>query len=855
MPSVDTIRTITIQGKTDGVDDATAALDRLTDSIKSANDNLAKSNAVTQDNSDGWRLTGEGAATAANHLRQAAEAAYAFSPAFRGVVNEMAVPALGAANTALAAVAAGIVTATNYAGTGVIALAGAAEKASPSLLAYTTGVRSAGIAMEAFSPTIGTAAGSLLSFLAPALRLVGWFTLAVKGIEMVGEAWQLGGEKLAEYVALSEKAVADNISTDFFQRITKAAADAKQPVDLLTTAFKNLNDATADKLGGSTGASRIDELMNSKNFNGATGNFSGNTGVGELANANTTQEKFKAISDLIDQAMQKGERLAALDVARTFLGAAVADNLAKDSDYLNKMLASADKVKDDDLVSQASVDNAVALQNRLDAAEKILSERWHPIQDLLTAAGIAMKEAWVDIVESMATAFDWAAKLVEKLASPGNYAALQKAIDADIAISMDAQGIGVHTPDPAEAALAAARQKLGSGLQNPANVGAATDQINSIQTKVFPDVSKDPGAKAVEDSTAAYDRAEESILKYIETTKAAALTVSDAAGEQEKFKVIAQLTAAAQKDGTPITADLTAKMQALAQQAGAAADALAKAKLASQIDFGVKTAFLTPQDLQIATQLKTIYGNDLPAALASTEYAALKAADDLKQISMLGQDVNRGFLVDFETGLRNGQTAWQSFAAAGVNALGKIADKLASMAADDLWKAAFPGGSSGLLALLGINDANPGTAANPLPGLTADDYAAKGKMFGNDNHIIPFAGGGSFTNSIVNSPTLFKFAGGTGMMGEAGPEAIMPLKRGVDGSLGVSGGGGGSVTVNVNVDNTSGSDVSVGSQKNSSGGVDLNIMVRKAVDKNIASGFHDKSMKARFGASPVRQGR
>jgi lambda family phage tail tape measure protein len=68
-----------------------------------------------------------------------------------------------------------------------------------------------------------------------------------------------------------------------------------------------------------------------------------------------------------------------------------------------------------------------------------------------------------------------------------------------------------------------------------------------------------------------------------------------------------------------------------------------------------------------------------------------------------------------------------------------------------------------------------------------------------------FAKGGAFTNSVVSSPTMFKFADGgamrTGLMGEAGPEAIMPLKRGADGSLGVmASGGGGDVNVVVNVD-------------------------------------------------------
>ena len=69
-----------------------------------------------------------------------------------------------------------------------------------------------------------------------------------------------------------------------------------------------------------------------------------------------------------------------------------------------------------------------------------------------------------------------------------------------------------------------------------------------------------------------------------------------------------------------------------------------------------------------------------------------------------------------------------------------------------------------------------------------------------DSPIKTFAMGGAFSNSIVSSPTLFKFASGAGLMGEAGPEAIMPLKRDPQGNLGVRGGsnGGGNVEVVVN---------------------------------------------------------
>lgn len=82
---------------------------------------------------------------------------------------------------------------------------------------------------------------------------------------------------------------------------------------------------------------------------------------------------------------------------------------------------------------------------------------------------------------------------------------------------------------------------------------------------------------------------------------------------------------------------------------------------------------------------------------------------------------------------------------------------------------------------------------------------ADGAAFGSAGKISAFANGGTFTNSVVSSPTLFKFASGggfqTGLMGEAGPEAILPLKRGADGKLGVTmnGGGQGAPVVNITV--------------------------------------------------------
>ena len=61
----------------------------------------------------------------------------------------------------------------------------------------------------------------------------------------------------------------------------------------------------------------------------------------------------------------------------------------------------------------------------------------------------------------------------------------------------------------------------------------------------------------------------------------------------------------------------------------------------------------------------------------------------------------------------------------------------------------------------------------------------KGGSFA-QGRVMPFAKGG-----VVAQPTSFAMRGGSGLMGEAGPEAIMPLARGADGRLGVQMAGGG----------------------------------------------------------------
>ena len=87
------------------------------------------------------------------------------------------------------------------------------------------------------------------------------------------------------------------------------------------------------------------------------------------------------------------------------------------------------------------------------------------------------------------------------------------------------------------------------------------------------------------------------------------------------------------------------------------------------------------------------------------------------------------------------------------------------------------------------------TITQPLGNWFKGIFSAKGNVFENNQHVTAYAKGG-----VINSPH-FKYMsnGGIAVAGEKSAEAILPLKRGADGNLGVVSQGGGSNVVNVTV--------------------------------------------------------
>lgn len=143
------------------------------------------------------------------------------------------------------------------------------------------------------------------------------------------------------------------------------------------------------------------------------------------------------------------------------------------------------------------------------------------------------------------------------------------------------------------------------------------------------------------------------------------------------------------------------------------------------------------------------------SALPQFQSALNDASSARKQLDGLATEamsVNRGLFVEFGQQLRQGASAWEAFKSAGLNALGKLADKLMQMAADNLFAKAFGGG--GLLSLFG------GGGGGGTMSIAGDLGAGTGGL-----SFPMFASG---TNSAP---------GGLSIVGEKGPE-LVNLPRG-----------------------------------------------------------------------------
>ncbi len=229
---------------------------------------------------------------------------------------------------------------------------------------------------------------------------------------------------------------------------------------------------------------------------------------------------------------------------------------------------------------------------------------------------------------------------------------------------------------------------------------------------------------------------------------------------------------------------------------------------------------------------------------------SVKAIRDL--LSSMGDDEQidvRDWFGGVEEGAAGAGGAAEK-AAKQVETFGQAAAGVVTSGLDRLFDAMFEGGKKAIDVLRDIGKELLKMVAKQqafsllaklMPGtFGSGGFLDLGKM------IKPYAKGG-----VVNTPTMFPMSGGkTGLTGEAGPEAILPLTRGANGALGVQAGGAGGGGMQVNVITPPGAKVEQ-SQRTGPGGMTIRDIVIKEMNQATASGQVDRVNRQRYGLEPV----
>ncbi|RJJ43436.1 phage tail tape measure protein [Salmonella enterica] len=155
------------------------------------------------------------------------------------------------------------------------------------------------------------------------------------------------------------------------------------------------------------------------------------------------------------------------------------------------------------------------------------------------------------------------------------------------------------------------------------------------------------------------------------------------------------------------------------------------------------------------------------------------ASDYASQSADLVNNAMTGLVGNISDALAGNKVDWEDWASSVLQSMQKII--LNAMLVDSLRSTSNSGFFSSIGGMFG---AGAGAVSGSTPS-GAYNSAASGLQLNAKGGAYASASLSVYSNSIVSSPTYFAFAKGAGLMGEAGPEAIMPLTRSADGSLGV----------------------------------------------------------------------
>lgn len=352
----------------------------------------------------------------------------------------------------------------------------------------------------------------------------------------------------------------------------------------------------------------------------------------------------------------------------------------------------------------------------------------------------------------------------------------------------------------------AALDKAGSTEERLAAARARDDQLAVLSSNERKKAAED-AAKSAESAQKRFESAINSTTKRNAGLDGQIAGIGKGVGELTRLEAQYRLTEAAQQAFGNVSPAVAAQIDKVAASAGAAADKLARARLAFQIGQDSQTALLTPQDAAIAKQLSQTLGVSVPEALQSSYAETIRWNDALRGVASTMTSSMTSGLADILDGTKS---AGEGFAALGKTIARSLEEAIIKMTIVAPLMRALQGGLGGL-----------------IPGLGAGLSIPK------------FAGGTSFA------------PGGMALVGERGPELInLPRGSQVIPNHALSNGGGNTSIV---INNNTPSQVQAREVVDGRG----NRSIQVTVDEMVASSLSRPGSSTRgalrnnFGASPV----
>lgn len=172
--------------------------------------------------------------------------------------------------------------------------------------------------------------------------------------------------------------------------------------------------------------------------------------------------------------------------------------------------------------------------------------------------------------------------------------------------------------------------------------------------------------------------------------------------ESERLRFVRQQLSAAELEaaqtGTTVSAAYRAEIERLGEAYGKLQHAIALSKMSDDLKFARDQLGRTSAEQGIASQLRSVFGNDIGSDQAQFYAAQMRVNESLTQTRDLLSGVTQGILSDLKSGLMQGTSLFETLGNAGVNALSRIGERALAMAGEgivNMIMQAILGGSTG----------------------------------------------------------------------------------------------------------------------------------------------------------------